>query len=130
VFGAHAYAAVARVFLASGAPDRGEALLRPLLAAAERSGWLEAAAITGLALGLCLEARGELDQARATLVRVAGVADQHGIPAPAWEAHAALARLGNEPDEHRAATEAIVERMAADLTDDALRASLRERAGL
>ena len=34
LFGAHAYAATARVLLATGAPERGEDLLRPVLAAA------------------------------------------------------------------------------------------------
>lgn len=34
----------------------------------------------------------------------------------------------NEPDEHRAAARAIVERVAADLKDDDLRAGLLQRA--
>ena len=124
VFGAQAYAATARVLLATGAAGRGENLLRPVLAAAERFGWLEAAAITGLVLGLCQEALGKLDQARATLAQAAAVADEHGIPAPGWEAHAALARLGAGA-RHAAAAKAIVERMAASLTDDAQRDQLR-----
>ena len=45
-----------------------------------------------------------------------------------WEAHAAVARLLDEPDEHRTAARAIVERMAADLKDDDLRAGLLQRA--
>src|SRR5205807_6847170 len=46
VFGMHAYFAVARVHLATGAPVRAETLLAPLLGAAEQSGWREAVAET------------------------------------------------------------------------------------
>ncbi len=128
LFGAHAYAAVARVLLASGAPDRGEILLRPVLAAAQNFGWREAAATAGLVIGLCLEARGELDHARATLRQAAELSDESGIPAAAWEAHAALARLPDEPGEHLAVAAAIVELMTAGLKDDAIGALLRQRA--
>src|SRR5207248_3721298 len=65
LFGTHAYAAIARVFLATGAPEQGEALLMPLLDAATRSGWREAAAAAELVVGLCMEARGELELAGA-----------------------------------------------------------------
>jgi class 3 adenylate cyclase len=136
LFGAHAYTAIARVLLASGAPDRGEVLLRPVLEAAQRSGWVEAVATTGLALGLCLEARGELDRARAMLGGAAAVSDERGIPTPGWEAHAALARMlraSGEPDEaeeHAAAAQAIVERMTASLKDDSQRDRLRDQVKL
>ena len=130
LFGAHAYAATARVLLGSGAPDRGENLLRPVLEAAKTSGWREAAATSSLVLGLCLEARGELDQARTTLTEAATLSDEHGIPAPSWEAHTALARLGEQSIEHMAAAEAIVERMGAGLKDEAERDRLRERLSL
>ena len=46
------------------------------------------------------------------------------------EAHAALARLADEPDEHLAAAAAIVELMTAGLKDDATGALLRQRAKL
>ncbi len=134
LFGMHAYAATARVHLAAGEPERGEMLLRPLLEAAERSGWCEAAATTGLVLGLCMQARGDHDQAAALLAHAAEIADEHGIPAPAWEAHAALARTyraarrSAESDEQRAIAEAIAERVTAGLKDEALRDCVRERA--
>jgi tetratricopeptide (TPR) repeat protein len=133
VFGVHAYAAIARVHLASGAPERGDALLRPLLAAVERSGWREAIAITELVVGLCAEARGELERAHRLLVHAAEVADEGDIPSPAWEAHAALARIHREsgrPDEaseQLAMAEAIVERMTSALNDEALRDRMRQR---
>jgi tetratricopeptide (TPR) repeat protein len=134
LFGSHAYVALARVHLASGAPQRGEALLRPLPGAAKRSGWREAEATTELVLGLCLEARGALEQARAALTHAAEVSDQCAIPAPSWEAHAALARVlraggtSTEADEHAAVAGAIVERMSGELKDGAIRRRLRERA--
>jgi tetratricopeptide (TPR) repeat protein len=130
LFGAHAHEATARVLIATGAAERGENLLRPVSRAAERAGWREVAARTALALGLCLEARGELDEARATLAHAADVSDDYGIPAPGWEAHAALARVAGvagEADCHAAAAEAILERMAANLKDEALRDRLHER---
>src|SRR4029079_10130748 len=39
LFGAHAYMAVARVRRDTGDRERGEAIVAPVLAAAERSGW-------------------------------------------------------------------------------------------
>jgi DNA-binding SARP family transcriptional activator len=128
LFGAHAYGAIARVLLASGAPERGETLLRPVLAAAQSSGWREVAATAGVVIGLCLEAGGEFDQARAALRQAAELSDESGIPAAGWEAHAALARLADEPDEHLAAATAIVELMTAGLKDDGAGALLRQRA--
>lgn len=80
VFGAHAYTAVARVLLATGRPERGEELLLPVFRAAERSGWREAAGCAGLVIGLCAEARGEIEQARERLDHAAGLADEYGIP--------------------------------------------------
>jgi tetratricopeptide (TPR) repeat protein len=133
VFGTHAYVATARVHLAAGTPERGEALLQPLLAAAERSGWREAAATTGLVMGFCLEARGELEQAFAQFARAAGIADAHGIPAPGWEAHGALARAYRatgrltDADEHAAMAEGILERAMTGLKDEELRDGMRER---
>lgn len=127
LFGAHAYAATARVLLASGAPDRAENLLRPVLEAAQRSGWREAAATAALVLGLCLEAQGQIDQARTTLAEAAELSDEYGIPAPGWEAHAALARLGGVAgDEHAAAATTIVDRITSGLKDATLRDGLRE----
>ena len=133
VFGMHAYVATARVHLGAGTPERGEALLQPLLAAAERSGWQEAAATTRLVLGLCLEARGELDQAFAQLGYAAEIADAHGITAPSWEAHGVLAAAHRAAgrlaaaDQHATIAEAIVARMTTGLKDEDLRDGVRER---
>ena len=126
VFGAHAYAAVARVLLAAGRPEQGDELLLGVFRAAERFGWHEAAACTELLLGLCSEACGELESARERLGHAARLADKYGIPGVGWETHAALARLVDEPDEHRETADAILKRVAADLTDDDLRDGLRQ----
>jgi tetratricopeptide (TPR) repeat protein len=136
LFGAHAYAALARVYLVSGEPGRGEALLLPVLRAAERSGWLEAAALTELVVGLCLEARGEVERATATLTRAAEVSDHAGIPATSWESHAALGRVlrsagrPEEADHHSVSAAETVERVSSGLKDDSLRDCLRARAAL
>jgi class 3 adenylate cyclase/tetratricopeptide (TPR) repeat protein len=128
LFGTQAYAAVGRVLVAAGTPDRGEALLRPLLDAASRSGWYEATALTELVLGLCLEARSELDRSASALTHAAEVADEHGILATGWEAHAALARRAKDPGEHLAAAEAIVKRVATGLKEEPLRVQFRDGA--
>jgi tetratricopeptide (TPR) repeat protein len=134
LFGAQAYAALARVYLDRGEAERGEALLLPVLRAAERCGWLEAAAATELVVGLCLEARGEVERAITTLAHAAEVADRAGIPASSWEAHGALGRVlraagrPGEADEHAANAAATVERLCGEINDDALRDRLRERA--
>jgi tetratricopeptide (TPR) repeat protein len=128
LFGTPAYTAVARVLLANGEPKRGETLLTPVRDAAERSGWHEAAASSALVIGLCMEARGELDGATAALARAAELADDHGIPAPGWEAHAALARLCADGAPHLAAAAALVGRMTTGLTDEELRAGLTRHA--
>lgn len=134
LFGIHAYTSIARVHLAAGEPERGEALLRPVLQAADRSGWQEAVASTELVLGMCMEARGDHDQAVPRLARAAEIADKHGMPSPAWEAHGALARAYraagrlSEADEERATAVAIVERVISGLNDEDLRGCVRERA--
>jgi class 3 adenylate cyclase len=130
LFGTQAYAAVGRVLLATANPERSEALLRPVLDAASRAGWYESAAITELVLGLAMEALGELDGAVETLSHSAELADNHGIPATGWEAHAALARLAEDPAEHLTTARALVERMAASLKDDSMRVHFREQAEL
>jgi hypothetical protein len=123
LFGAHAYAGVARVMLATGGAEDAEQLVRPVFEAAERSGWRELIALTELVLGLCHEARDDPEQARVMLGRAADSA----IAAPALEAHLALTRLVEDRGGHLAAAEAIIESVAAELSDDALRESLRQR---
>ena len=128
LFGAHAYTGVGRVLLATGGPERSEALRLPVRDAARRAGWWEALAASELLLGLCAEACGDRDGARPALTRAAEIADEHGIPAPGWEAHLALARLVEDPTVHLTAAETIVERILAGVKDATLRDSLRERA--
>ena len=83
---------------------------------------------------MCMEARGDHDQAVPRLARAAEIADKHGMPSPAWEAHGALARAYraagrlSEADEERATAVAIVERVISGLNDEDLRGCVRERA--
>jgi hypothetical protein len=86
--------------------------------------------MTELVLGLCLQERGDGEGAAATLTHAAELADRHGIPATGWEAHFALARLGDDSARHLAAAEAIVIRIAAEVKDPTLRKSLRKRVEL
>ena len=83
-----------------------------------------------LVLGLCLQERGEDDRAAAALTDAAELADRHGIPATGWEAHAALARLGDDSARHLATAQAILTRIVARVKDPKLQKSLRTRAKL
>lgn len=102
LFGADAYHAVARLHLARGKPTRALEVLTPLVAAAEAAGWGEA-----LAVGLVLVARGQCAvgsprRAEAALTRALAVAHAHTLPAPALEAHTALAQISRAQDHERA----------------------------
>ena len=118
LFGFGATAALGRVHLAAGRPERAEELLSPVLVAAERSGWHEAVASAALVLGLCLEARGDHDRAEPLLTRAAEIAGRHGLAGLEWEALAA----------HGAAAEsrALVQRLAAGIGDERLARGLLE----
>jgi tetratricopeptide (TPR) repeat protein len=134
LFGAHAYFAVARVLLWEGYPQRAEGVVAPLLAAAERFGWLENVAYGSLVSGSSRLAAGELEGAEERLRGALETASAHGFAGAEWEAHAALAQLSREQRRPEAAREhldrasAIVERLAAGLGDDALADVFRERA--
>jgi hypothetical protein len=126
LFGFGAAAALARARLATGRPERGEKLLAPFQAAAERSGWPEATASAMLVTGLCRLARGEVGEARDLLVGAADLARRHELPGVEWEALAALAGVeqGDEAARLRRESAAIVERLAADVGDERLAAGL------
>jgi tetratricopeptide (TPR) repeat protein len=130
LFGFGAAAALARAHLATGRPERGEELLAPFQAAAERSAWPEAAASALLVTGLCRLARREIGEARDLLVSAADLARRHELPGIEWEALAELARLerGDEADGLRRESAAIVERLAADVGDERLAAGLMRAA--
>lgn len=126
LFGFGAAVALARAQLAAGRPERGEDLLLPLLAAAERSGWHEAEASASLVAGLCRGAREHADEARELLARAAELARLHELPGVEWEALAELGRLdeGGEAERLRAESGAIARRLAADVGDEGLAAGL------
>ncbi|MEN3356599.1 MAG: hypothetical protein V7637_581 [Mycobacteriales bacterium] len=80
LMGSDAYLAVARAWLALSEPDRALAALAPLLAAAERAGWVGPLAEGLLVAGRCAAARGEPADAAALLARAGGIAAAHGMP--------------------------------------------------
>jgi hypothetical protein len=125
LFGAHAYVAVARAHLTLGDLERAERLLEPVVAAAERSGWQEAIACGALVIGQSRAARGDGAGAEESLRRALEVAEATGLPAPEWEAHAALAALGaGDVGDHLARAQEIVGQLAEPLSDPQLRAGL------
>jgi tetratricopeptide (TPR) repeat protein len=134
LWGAHAQLALARVHLAAGRPERAEALARPLLHAAERSGWHETAALAAVVLGRCHEAAGDAAAARPHLERALATASAIGLPGAEWEARVALhgvLRAEGATIEATAEAErarAVVRRISAGLADDGLRTSFEHGA--
>ena len=96
LFGAHAYFALTRVLLAEDDPERAEAMVVPVLEAAERFRWLENVAYGALLAGTAQMARGRTDAARERLQQALTVASEAGFAGAEWEAHAALAALDRE----------------------------------
>ncbi len=90
LFGGHAYVAAARARLALGDAAGAEALVAPLRAPAEDSGWREVAAAAALVAGLARAAAGDDAGAHEALTHALGIAEATGLPAIAREAGAAL----------------------------------------
>ena len=88
--GMDAYTAVARAWTARGEPGRAREVLRPLLAAATRTGWLPALAAGALEDGRAAARLGAADEARAALGRARDLAERHGMRRVAREAAEAL----------------------------------------
>ncbi len=93
LLGTDAYLAVGRAWLGRGEPERARAVLSPLLAAAERQGWVPAQAAGGLVDGRAAAALGEHDLARDLLCRAGQLATGHGMPTVARSAARALRAL-------------------------------------
>ena len=91
LLGADAYLAVARAWLGHGDPGRACAVLRPLLAAAQRQRWRPVLAEGGLVAGRCAAALGDSAAARAGLSTVAELGECEAMPLVARAARAALA---------------------------------------
>ena len=89
--GMDAYTAIARAWTARGEPGRAREVLRPLLAAATRTGWLPALAAGALEDGRAAARLGAADEARAALGRARDLAERHGMRRVAREAAEALA---------------------------------------
>jgi tetratricopeptide (TPR) repeat protein len=91
LFGADAALACGLVRLARGEPARAQALAEPVLAAAERSGWIEPLARSLLLTGRCRAAVGDTDAARMHVNTAVGLSDDAGLPGVAWQARSVLA---------------------------------------
>jgi len=94
LLGEDAYLALAKAWLDRGEPERGRAVLAPLLALAERVPWTPA-----LAAALTTDARvlirlGERERARAQLLRAERLATAHGLAHVREEARQAMRYLG------------------------------------
>ncbi|MEX2194425.1 MAG: AAA family ATPase [Thermoleophilaceae bacterium] len=127
LFGFGATVALGRFHAAAGRPERGEELLAPVLAAAERSGWHEAAGSAALVLGLCREGGGHQRAAADLFSRARDISARHGLPGIEWEALAASGRTASGDDAKRlqADSRGLVERLAAGVGDDRLAEGLR-----
>lgn len=117
--GADANVAVARVRLATGAPQRAERMVAPVVAAGESSGWHEVAGSAAVLVGRCRLATGDVDGAERALAPATRAAMAAGLPRVSLEAHAALATIarirGRVRDERRekAAARAAADRLSA-----------------
>ena len=93
LLGAHAALAIARVLLASGAPERAEALVAPVLAAAKASGWVETVAYATLLEGGCGLALGRSEAGTAAVQESLELARAAELPWIEREAQAKLEDL-------------------------------------
>ena len=123
LFGAHAYLAVARCHLDAGNPERAEELAASIAVPGASSGWREAHAAASLVLGQARAAIGRSDAAKRALDEALVVAEEVGLPAPAWEAHACLAALlaetgqQDEAEDHARRARLGLERLGLPLSE-------------
>jgi DNA-binding SARP family transcriptional activator len=80
LLGSDTYLALARGWLGLAEPARALAVLDPLLAAAEREGWVGPLAAGSLLAGRCAADLGDTARARQLLDRGHQLADRHGMP--------------------------------------------------
>lgn len=73
------YLAVARAWLAAGEPERGRAVLTPMLAVADRVPWVASLAEGSLVAARIAAALGDGDEAARLLARAGDLAAQHGL---------------------------------------------------
>jgi tetratricopeptide (TPR) repeat protein len=82
LLGADAYLAVARAWLAAGAPERAAAVLDRFLPAAQAAGWPVLVALGSALAGEAAGARGDAAAARRLAERAATLAARHGVALP------------------------------------------------
>ena len=95
--GTDAYTAVARAWLAAGEPERARAAVAPLLAAAERTGWIPTLVAAGIEDGRATARLGDAEAARTALDRALELAWANGMPTMAAAAEKAIAEELGEP---------------------------------
>ena len=93
LLGEEAYLALAQAWLDRGEPERGRAVLAPLLALAERVPWTPALAATLAADARMLIRLGERERARAQLLRAGRLAAAYGLVHVQQEARQAIRYL-------------------------------------
>jgi DNA-binding SARP family transcriptional activator len=93
LLGEDAYLALAQAWLDRGEPERGRAVLAPLLALAERVPWTPTLAATLAADARALIRLGEQERARAQLLRAGQLAAAHGLAHIQQEARQAIRGL-------------------------------------
>jgi hypothetical protein len=94
LLGEDAYLALATAWLDRGEPERGRAVLAPLLALAERVPWTPALAAALAADARALIRLGERERARAQLLRAERLATAHGLAHVREDARQAMRYLG------------------------------------
>jgi len=129
--GADAYVAVATVRFELGDVEAAERVAAGLLEEARAAGWKEATARGAVLAGRCRLALGDDEGADALFRGALEVAGQIALPAPAWQARAALAGLAagrgveEESAEHVSAARALIDSLARSIGDEDL--DLRRR---
>ena len=128
LFGADAALACAEVRLARGETERAEALLAPIVTAAEAGGWREPLARGLLLTGRCRQAAADAPRARMLAERALDVARDTVLPGVTWQAHAVLAGLSDAGQAWLGQARHGVMELSAALPDAALRTTFVEAA--
>ena len=128
LFGADAALACAEVRLDRGETERAEALLAPIVTAAEAGGWREPLARGLLLVGRCRQAAADAPGARMLAERALDVARDTVLPGVTWQAHAVLAGLSDAGQAWLGQARHGVMDLSAALPDAALRTTFVEAA--
>jgi predicted ATPase len=132
--GIHAYVGVAWVHLATGQAERAQQLMRPVLVAAEISGWQEAIAYASLVIGQSRLVSGDAEGAASALQRALQVTQGVALPGIAWKIHAVLSQYDrsctrlHDAAAHHQQAQRITELLARTLSQPTMRQRFLEHA--